>query len=90
MKVLKSEFTVLLRYVWNIVLKHCAIILILLFAFGFTEREILGFIYDKNTRSYSSASKISCYAQYQVTFIKFSNAQKYLKACIKLQVTKLS
>jgi len=41
---LKSEFTVLLRYVWSIVLKHCAIILMLLFAFGFTEREILGFI----------------------------------------------
>lgn len=42
--ILKSEFTVLLRYVWNIVLKHCAIILMLLFAFRFTEREILGFI----------------------------------------------
>jgi len=41
---LNSEFTVLLRYVWSIVLKHCAIILMLLFAFGFTEREILGFI----------------------------------------------
>lgn len=38
------EFAELLRYVQNIVLKHRAIILILLFAFGFTKREILEFI----------------------------------------------
>lgn len=56
----------------------------------YEEGEILGFIYDKNTRSYSSASKISRYCGIKLRFIKFSNAQKYLKASIKLQVTKLS
>lgn len=62
----------------------------LLFAFGFTERERFSDLYDKNTRSYSSASKISRYYGVKLRFIKFSNAQKYLKASIKLQVTKLS
>lgn len=62
----------------------------LLFAFGFTKRERFSDLYDKNTRSYSSASKISRYCGVKLRFIKFSNAQKYLKASIKLQVTKLS